>query len=561
MSFLTEEEIERLKKTHPIKKIIRLLFLIIGIFIIIIGFVLILNGFDFRITIDDINISFIIDVLIIILGMIITSKYFIAPYYLRENSLTIKKISELREPVAINIKFNSIAVTRLIVACIFIFIGVLTFLVFGTDVGHQIKYGSAVVLGGPSFFYVTGLPALGIGFGLFLYFILSPFRGRFSSSKNFYFFYELRPFCPWLTEVPKKDIEAIRYQNNHLGPKPGWIMLILPFIVLQLMTAIPLFMVDRAGPDYVVSWVFLIISVLEIIGLILLVMFQQNYFEIASKTHLYEMWFSPIKLKNRSELTEDFSKFLGCEIEREAGSDVAFSEVNNTHFQLFDLVFGLFLIISAILMLTQMVLFGPLFWWVALMYGFILLVKAFCLDFSKKGGDRFYYNKERGIFKFRRNFSYKFHYIMSNKVEAIKIKKWFRRLDFFDIFGIGSMLVMLTIQQIEGWAIADTISVIGDNIISTVYMGIVFMFIILYVCLPIDVIEFKTSSIVYRIRITLKLKDKNLIHKFYNNLKGFPKEIKRDGLYRTFILRIYVIIIIVLGSLFYSIYTLISFFA
>lgn len=563
MSLLTPEDIEKLKETHPFKKILRFTFLIVGIFIILIGFVFFIGSFDFGIIIEDINISFLIDVIIIILGMIIASKFFIAPYYLRENSLTIKKIRELREPVDNYIKFNSIAISRLIAAFILIIVALLSLLVFGAEVGHHnTNYGNAVVLGGPSFFYVTGLPALGIGFGLIIYFILSPFRGNFSQSRNFYFFYELRPFCPWLTEVPKKDIEAIRYQNNHLGPKLGWIMLILPFIVYQLMTAIPLFMVERAGPDYVLSWTFLTISILEIIVLILLVMFQQNYFEIATKTHLYEMWFSPIKLKHRSELTEDLSNFFECDIEGDDTNDnsqLLFSELDNTHFQLFNLIFGLFLIVSGIIMAINMVLFGPLFWWVALMYGFILLVKSYSFDFSKKGGDTFYYNKVNGIFKFRRKFSYKFQYITTRNAESIKIRKWFRKLDFFDIFGLGAMIIMLTIQQIEGWFIADTSSTIIDNIISTIYMAIVFIFLILYIFLPVDVIEFKTPSIVYRIQVTTKLKKPNILQKFLNNVKQFPREALKEDMIRTFRLRLFVILILIIGSIFYSIYKMISF--
>ena len=562
MSLLTEEEIERLKETHPIKKIFRFVFLIIGFFIIFVGILLILMGIDFGITIDNINISFIVDVLIIIFGMIIASKFFIAPYYLRENSLTIKKLDELREPVENSLKFNSIAITRLIAALIFMFVGILTLSIFGADVGHEIEYGSAVVLGGPSFFYVTGLPALGIGIGLILYFILSPFRGRFSQSHNFYFFYELRPLCPWLTEIPKKDIEAVRYQNNHLGPKLGWILLLLPFIVLQLMTAIPLFFVERAGPQYVLSWIFLIISMFEIFAIILLVFFQQNYFEIATKTHVYEMWFSPFKFRRRKriELRQDFSKYFECGIEKRIESNPRFTNVNITHFQLFNLIFGSFLIVSAIIMLTQMVLFGPLYWWVALMYGLILIVKSFSFDFSKKGEDKFYYNEESNIFRFKRTFSYKFHYLTAHNIEYIDVKKWFRKLDFFDIFGLGAMLIMLTIQQIEGWVIVNSVSVIIDNIISTVYMGVVFIFIILYDCLPINVIEFKTPSIIYRIPITLKSHKKNKFSRYYENLREFPKEILKNDLNKTFILRISIIGFIILGAIFYTVYILISMF-
>jgi len=566
MSLLSDEDIEKLKENHPIKKLFRITFLFIGIFIIIIGFVLFIIEFDFGITIDDINISLLVDILIIIIGMIIASKYFIAPYYLRENSLTFKKTRDLREPIKSYLKFYSIAITRLIAALLLLIAGIISFSTFGSDVGHEIKYGSAVVLGGPSFFYVTGLPALGIGLGLILYFFLSPFRGTFSQSENFYFFYEARPFCPWLTEIPKKDIEALRYQNNHLGPKYGWIMLFLPFIVMQLMTAIPLLMIRRAGPDYTLSWTFITISILEIIALILLVMFQQNYFEIATSSHLYEMWFSPrAKVKNQSENEKRFSRFLDCDIEVEMQNDlprqIMNSNLKNTHFQLFNVVFGLFLIASAIIMMMFMVLFGPLYWWIALMYGLILILKSLCFDFSKKGGDKFYYDEKSRIFKFKRNFSYKFQYITNYKTESVSIKKWFRKLDFFDIFGLCGILVMLTVQQVEGWAIADTLPLITDNIISTVYMIIVLVFIFLYICLPIDVIELRSPSIVYQIPITLSREHQNLLQKYVMNLKNLPRDVLKEDMKWTFILRLSVITLLTLGSIFYTIFNLFLYFS
>ena len=569
MSVLTEEEIEKLKQTHPIKRIFRIIFLIIGTIIINLGILLFLFQFDFGINIDDINISFLIDISIIVLGMIIASKFFIAPYYLRENSLTIKTIHDLREPVKIYINFFSFNITRLIAALFLIIAGIISLIIFGLDVGHDVKYGSAVVLGGPSWFYVTGLPALGIGFALLLYFLLSPFKGTFSQSKNFFFFYEKRPGFSWLTEIPKKDVEAVRYQNNHLGPKLGWIMILLPFIVMQLMTAIPLFFAERAGPKYVLSWIFVIITILEIASLAFLVLIPQHYFEIAKRTHLYEMWFSPFKIKNQSELTKKLSKFLGCDIDRDIEKDsksvgselqMPFSEVNDTHFHLFDLVFGIFLLTFAIIILSQMVLFGPLFWWVALIYGFILLVKAFYYDFSQAGGDIFSYNKENKLFKFRRKFSYKFHYVYANNVESIEVRKWFRRLDFFDFFGLGGMLIMSTIQQIEGWALADTNSLIKDNIISTFFIIIVFVFVILYVCLPIDVVEFRTPSITYRIRVSLKPRYQNALKRYYMSCKNSIRELLKDDMKWIFILRISIISMLIIGSASYSVYNVLSYF-
>ena len=110
----------------------------------------------------------------------------------------------------------------------------------------------------------------------------------------------------------------------------------------------------------------------------------------------------------------------------------------------------------------------------------------------------------------------------------VKVRKWYRKLDFFDIFGLGGMIIMLVLQQTEGWAIADSSYVITDNIMSTIYMVIILIFIFLYLCLPIDVVEFKTPSITYRIRVTKKLGDQNLIGKYISNLASFPKEVLKS---------------------------------
>lgn len=555
MNRLSEEEIENLKLIHPKKRILRYIFLVTGLFIIFLGCLLIFIGFDFETTLNGFNLSLLIDVFIIIFGGIITSKFYITPYYLRENSLTIKRKRDYREFVDKFVNFNSFAITRLLAALILIINGVLSYRIFGDDVGHEVEFGSAIFLGGPSWFYVTGLPMLIIGMSLLIYTILSPFRCICSKSKNFFFFYEVRLGFAWLTEIPKKEIEVYRYQNNHTGPKLAWVILFLPFIVLQLMTAIPLFSAERAGPMFMLSRTFLVISILDYMALSLLIFFQQNYFEIATKEKLYEMWFSPIKWRRPSQFKEEFGNFLECTPElrdmEDNSNNSLFSEVNTSNFQLFNLLFGSFLIIIAIIMLTQMVLFGPLVWWIALMYGIMLVIKGFFYDFSKKGGDTIQFSEESKKFRFKRIFSYKFQFVAANNVKSVVVRKWYRKLDFFDIFGISGLLIFLTIQQIEGWLVADTLILISDNLISTSLWIAIIIIIVFYLCIPIDVIELKTATITYRIPITLKLKGKKLYAKYISNLKNFPNEILEPDLKKTFLVRMTVVILLIFGAMLY----------
>ena len=335
----------------------------------------------------------------------------------------------------------------------------------------------------------------------------------------------------------------------------AWIILIIPFIVLQLMTAIPLLAAEKAGPEFVLSWTFIVLSIIDIIVLVVLVIFQQNYFEIATKEKLYEMWFSPIKLKNQSHFKENFANFLECNPNlrdtETNGDDKVFSSVNSTNFQLFKLIFGLFLITIALIMLTQMVLFGPQVWWFALMYGLMLLVKAVFYDFSKKNGDVFKFNEESKEFKFKREFLHKFHYIAAKKVESLSVKKWYRKIDFFDVFGTCGLLVFLTLQQLEGWIAADTLTLRIDNLISTLLWILVIAFIIFYLCFPIDFIEIKSQSITYRIQITQNLKETSRINQCIKNLKNFPKEIMKLEMKNTFLIRMGIILALIFGSLIY----------
>jgi len=569
MSILNEAEIEDLKQIHPRKKILRRLFLVSGVVISVLGLLLSLFGVDLGFTVDNINLSLLINILIIIFGLILASKYFIAPYYLRENSITIKNDRNLREPPIKKIKFFSYTLSRLIAGIILILIGLISFLTFGTDVGHEVEFGSAVVLGGPSFFYLTGLPMLGVGFSLLIYFLLSIFRGRFSESENFYFFYEIRPGFPWLTEIPKKDIEAIRYQNNHLGPKLVWIVFFVPFIVLQLMTAIPLFFVEKAGPEFVLSWSFLFYSILEIIVLIILVVFQQNYFEMASKEMLYEMWFSPVRLRGQSQVKEDFKTFFDISQSNRDNKNLSeetrnnnsfnpnefFSNLSKTHSLLFQLLFGLSLITISIIMMTQMILFGPFVWWIALTYGIILTVRSFNQDFSDSHGTDYSYNKKEQRFTLYREFRFKFQFVLFKNVKALEITKWYRKLDFFDVAAIIGLVVFSIVQQFQGWVLVDSVSLVIDNIFGTIIMLIILILTILFLCLPINVIELKTPSIIYRISISLKKRKMSFLERIKSNFLESINAISERDIIRVFLIRLGLIISIIVGVCIYmSIY-------
>ena len=133
------------------------------------------------------------------------------------------------------------------------------------------------------------------------------------------------------------------------------------------------------------------------------------------------------------------------------------------------------------------------------MYGFILITKGISFDFNKRDGNSVEISQNSNIFKFKRLSRFKFQFVKARKIKSISFKKWFRKMDFFDVFGISGIIIFLTLQQTQGWVIADTIGLIYDNIVSTIYMIIILIFIFVYICFPVDVIEFRTPSITYQI--------------------------------------------------------------
>jgi hypothetical protein len=181
-------------------------------------------------------------------------------------------------------------------------------------------------------------------------------------------------------------------------------------------------------------------------------------------------------------------------------------------------------------------------------------------DFSKKNGDSFKFNEESKEFSFKREFLQKFHYVAAKRVESISVKKWYRKIDFFDVFGICGLLVFLTLQQLEGWIAADTLTLRIDNVISTLLWILIIAFIIFYLCFPIDFIEVKSPSITYRVQITLNLKETSMIKQYIKNLKNFPKEIMQPEMKKTFLIRMSGIFALIFGSLFYMVVYFLFFF-
>lgn len=542
-------EIDIIKELYEKPRRLILIILILGAFLLVLGFFIIVLSYavEFINAGIDFEVVFILGWILFGIGLFMCIKItimkipkpHIVSYYL-------DKFFEVNEKPAKSIRFYSFALSRLIASLLLLIMGFVDlFILTGGLSHHSAPFGQAIVLGGPSYFYTVGLfPSL-FGIGLLLYVMISSFRGVFSNSKNNLYFHEFRPTSPWTTKILKKDIEALRYQNNHLGPKLIWVVLLMPFIVLSFIEGfylINMYAIPRLKTP--IQGILLIFSaIMECFALFFLVLTPQNYFEIATKDDLYEMWFEPekskIRLKEIDPITEDISEVFECSMKKEEISEfMKNNQISTTHRSYTNLILGIFFIATSIVMWNFFILFGTLYWWFAIIFGSILVIRAISQDFSDVNGDLIECNDSDKILKFQRKFRYKFLKIRTYKPTELKLAKQFRKLDFFDVAAIPGLLFFISLQITQSWALATSTILILDSVISTVFMVVVCFLIFIYLCVPLDQVKFKTSTINYYIPVTLKSREK------FNFKAVLSKPLKK-----TFLLRLLFIVIIIIATI------------
>ncbi|HMF30557.1 MAG TPA: hypothetical protein VKK79_04045, partial [Candidatus Lokiarchaeia archaeon] len=317
-TILTPEEVEQLRSPAPQRRKLKFLFLFLGLALAVPSVVMLALGIDLKATVAGINLNPVVFFIVLLVGMSFVAKYFtLAPYPLRENSLTALRTAQYREPVEFPLHLLSYSYSRLAAAALFLVVGIMDLIVLSPYMGNPGAAvfggtyngtGTAVVLGGVSFFYPVGIPVLAAGIGLAIYLSVARFVGRFARSEHFWFFHEFRLLAPWLTEVPRADAEAFRYQNTQLGPKVLWPLWILPFSFIVLQYGLPLFNQQRATTN-ILSTMMTLSAVCALLCCVLLLLWPQDYFEIATKEVLYEMYFAPAI--NPGEVRENMQAFFG----------------------------------------------------------------------------------------------------------------------------------------------------------------------------------------------------------------------------------------------------------
>lgn len=406
-----------------------------------------------------------------------------------------------KEKPMISVQFFSLRWNRIIAAALFLILGFLDlFIITGTIGHHNTPFGNAVFLGGPSFYYLVGFFPQGFGIGLLLYVFFYSHKAHIASSENYFYYNMFKKNSTVHTTLPKKEIEMIRYQNNHINKNYTWIIILVPFIVLTAIQGVYLLTAPMLT-NPIQGILFLVTAVLETIALFYLALRPSNYIKITTKENNYETWFVPHKFQlTKLPIAEADGK------ERKDSAFMASNNISSIHRNYRRLLLGLFFSISGLIMLIfyyAVGVFGNLYTMGSIIFGVLLIVKAVANDFSDNNGVAIDYDIEKRALSFKQTYRSRFVRIDTLQETDLKVVGQFQKISVFELLLIPILLTFSTIQTVQSWVLSSSPAVISNSVITTIFLTFIYLLIFLYVCSPTDHLEVRTPTFEYFIPITL----------------------------------------------------------
>jgi hypothetical protein len=529
---LSEEGVDALKRSKPVKLGLRWLFFLMGIYIVYQSYLFLIeetsiDGLYATIKYERVNreadLSFLVGMLIMCIGAWLISRISLNTNYLRQNTTYLPHLSLRREPLLHQsgddgkleerdfFKVRSFASSRLIAAMLMIMMSIVNLIVFGVELTGENHVGNWLVLGGPSLFYPLSVLPLFFAVGLLLYSMFSSAIITFSKSKNFFFIEEHRFMAPWLTEIPRKDVRAIRLSNGHTGAKYLWIFVFGLHMIWLYVDGFHFLLNPFAyGAGIQAGIYYITTATVQLIVLLILTLRTQLFLEIITEDKRYELQIAlPSSMPNVRGAIEEileipalnhhnkrFQKYrvdLDAEIHHDGKLKRRFVKDWRNIFA----GFAFFLI--ALFSQIYLIYAGDPLRLVLYMFGFMLILKGFKEDFSSprlKFGAVFdeptkslYFRKEWAWF----NTVYKF---LNCEPANVKYESRVQKLGFFEtmmgliipfILGMDIAAIFIFVPYMPQFAKMRLIHVAGLILI----MGLLFLVIIR----PSNTLRVQTSYI------------------------------------------------------------------
>ncbi len=461
-----------------------------------------------------------------------------------QNRLTFIKPKFIKEKTVESTTYFSFAWSRFIAGLIFIGFGIADFVLLGHLIGHQneesigvyVGQGSAVFLGGVSFFYTVGLVPLIIGIWLVIFSIFSAYKGVLSRSESSFYFHEKRLISPQFTELRQSGIKRIRYQNNHLGPKKVWFFLLIPMSIRVLQFGFPLFGEHRAA-DEILPTLMVLTALGNFIALFLLVFFPQKFLEFSNSDKIYKTWIAP--LSTGSKFNDSLLKTLKFSKESAESPDEITSLLNGKISEGFHqsldvdvksqknylrLILGGFLLIISIISLSFEILFSTGFSLLGATYGILLIVQAYNHDFAEKISIKL--DPKTKILNYSKIFKKKIYVEKISDVDKVGIIEHFRKFDILDIICTSILLYLSAFESILGWKYHDFSSplIMVDVFFTVLFCSCLLVLLMYYWAVPVSTLNIKVGDENIYLEIPVNSSFKQIFNNTIKKLKKCAQE-------------------------------------
>ena len=260
----------------------------------------------------DVNLTFLLWIIMFIIGIVIIIKGITPKSNLFENTPSYKIKKELdgyEYESEKEVKISNFAWFQLVCSILLIIVAVIQYLEWGADFAFENEKGNWIYLGGPSLFYATSFFPTFYAVGLMIYAIFSQKHIIFQETKESYVICEKRFTLKNYTEIPKENITAVFISNTKTGVRFLWIFPLGIHIWYLGIDAFAYLLNPMAfDRGLITGWYFILQVVVNLIVLMILILSPISYLEIHNNEKRYIIKFISIKKKGVKQ--SDIAKLL-----------------------------------------------------------------------------------------------------------------------------------------------------------------------------------------------------------------------------------------------------------
>jgi len=258
----------------------------------------------------DVNLTFLLWIIMFIIGIVILIKGITPKSNLFENTPSFKIKKELDEYESEKeVKISNFAWFQLVCSILLIIVAIIQYLEWGADFSFENEKGNWIYLGGPSLFYATSFFPTFYAVGLMLYSIFSQKNIIFQETKDSYVICEKRFTLKNYTEIPKDKITAVFISNTKTGVRFLWIFPLGIHIWYLGIDAFAYLLNPMAfDRGLITGWYFMLQVVVNLIVLMILLLSPISYLEIHNNAKKYIIKFISIKKKGKKQ--SDIAKLV-----------------------------------------------------------------------------------------------------------------------------------------------------------------------------------------------------------------------------------------------------------